>query len=321
MKPTNTLITQSYLLPDLSVQMLRFDRIRWHRSTSGRQGYYEPATATLPEPAAIHIELRTRALAGKQLLLRINGASEPTAITFEGPDPVETEQVAAAIEAETPLLVVTPDGSGLRVGTAFGGIPASIEVLPCDAAPYLGLAVGDGAVGLGADQALNAGQSEYLFNDYQSSGSTWYTVELLNSITGVSSGKSVAFRTRADLSVPASEMIGCFIRLCDLKGLPLPGRRIFIHNVFMPNRVTANGRSWGIFRQYEELVTDLTGYAEARLIRGATVDVTVAGTGFTRRIKLPSLGTIVDLLDPGLNTQDEFGIQTPTIDFAIRTTR
>jgi hypothetical protein len=317
---TNQLITQVFLAPEISTKLLTYDRLRWYRSTTGRNGMYEQATALLPQPATLRGPQMSRVLTGKQLLLRVNGGAEALEITFAGPDPVEAADVAALINDQTALLVASAEGSQLSISTVLTGTAASLEILGSDAVAPLGFLPGESAVGLGVDNTLEVGQSEYRFSDHQSSGMTWYFVEFLNATTGLMSPQSIPFRSRALESVPLAQLIGCFARLCDLSGRPLGGRRIFVHNVFMPNKVTAGGKSWGVFRQYEELVTDPNGYAEVYLIRGATVDVTIAGTGFTRRIVVPSTGNLVDLLDPALDTQDEFGIQTPQIDFAIRTT-
>jgi hypothetical protein len=47
--------------------------------------------------------------------------------------------------------------------------------------------------------------------------------------------------------------------------------------------------------------------------------MSIDGTGFVRRIAIPTTGDSVDLLDPALVTRDEFGIHEANIDFAIRT--
>lgn len=316
---TNQLITQVFLAPEISTKILTYDRLRWYRSGTGRNGFYEPATAHVPEPAVLRVAQLSRALAGKALRLRVNGVDE-VAVTFAGPGRVDTVDVAAAINAATDLVVATAEDSLLTVSTAIAGTAASLEVLAGEAAPLLGFLVGESAVGLGVDNTLLAGVSEYQFSDHQSSPLTWYAVEFRNSVTELVSPRSIAFRSRALESVPINQLIGCFVRLCDLAGRPLGGRRVIIHNVFMPNRVSGGGKSWGVFRQYEEMVTDPNGYAESFLLRGSTIDMTIAGTGFTRRIVIPSSGSIVDLLDPSLSANDEFGIQSPEIDFAIRTT-
>jgi hypothetical protein len=117
-------------------------------------------------------------------------------------------------------------------------------------------------------------------------------------------------------------LIGCYVRLASLDGNPLPERTVTISNVAIPNTRTNEdvGLTWSIFRNAIEGITDVNGYVEFRLVKGAKVDVNVGGTGFTRRVTLPSSGAPVNLLDPNLDHEDEFGIQEQDVEFAIRTT-
>lgn len=316
---TNQLITQVFLVPEITKQLLTYDRLRWYRSATGRNGYYEPATALSAGPAELRGRPLTRALAGTSLTLRIDGFLQ-LEVPFAGPDPIEVSAVAALLDAATPgALAATVEDGLLVLRTVQVGSAASLEVLESSAAPLLGFLVGEDAVGLSADSTLQAGISEYRFSDYQSSTAHWYQIEYLHSSTGARSAPSATFLSRVSEGIPLDRLIGCFVRLADMRGNPLGGRRVVFHNVPMPNKVTAEGKSWAIFRQYEEIVTDPNGYAKIFLVRGAVVDVTISGTGFTRRIELPTTGDIIDVLDPALSVQDEFGIRSPEIDFAIRT--
>ncbi len=315
---TNQLITQAYWVPEISLKIQSYDTMRWYRSPLGRVGYYEPATGPVATPAVLRGIQFSRALTGRRLKLLIHGVAELD-LPFVGPDPVDTQAVADAINTATTLVVAEATDSDLEIRTVRTGSMASLEVLASDAAPYLGLVVNEAAVGLDADLPLVAGISEYRYDDYQANPLAWYAVELRNSNTGFSAPRSQPFPSRTKESIPLNQLIACYVRLADLSGRPIEGRRVIVHNVFVPNMVAAAGRSWGIFRQYEEAITDVNGYAEILLVRGATIDFTISGTGFTRRIVVPSIGTAVDLLDPALSIHDEFGIQLPSIDFAIRT--
>ena len=315
---TNQTVTQVHLVPEIDTQVARYDRVRWYRSTTGPNGYYEPATTEAPAPAMLQVQQLSRALTGTQLRLRINGSGE-VGIAFLGPDPVDTAAVAALIMSASAEVVAAADVDVLTIQTVSTGSGATLEVLEGDAAPLIGFLVGELSIGTDADSALLPDTSEYRYEDHQSGPGVYYATEYRNSVTGRASQRSAPFQSRQLESIPLDQLIGCFVRLADLTGRPLGGRRIFIHNIFLPNRVVADGKRWGLFREYEELVTDPNGYASMLLIRGAAIDVTISGTGFTRRIKLPTVGTIVDLLDPLLEIRDEFGIQKPTLDFAIRT--
>lgn len=319
MRITNQLITQVFLVPEIGNKLLQFDSLRWYRSTSGQLGYYEPMTDTVAGPAVLQAQQVSRALAGEKLTLRINGTLLID-LPFTGPDPIDVADVALQLSSISTLIEASGVEGVLTLRTIGVGTGASIEVLASEGARRLGFLTGEAAAGTNTDSALSPGVSEYRQNDYQSGPATWYTVEFRNSQTGVISLRSIAFPSRLQEAVPLNQLIGCFVRLCDLSGRPLGGRRISIHNVFIPNKVSGDGKSWGVFRQYEELVTDPNGYAEVLLVRGAWVDVNIMGTGFTRRIQVPTIGTLVDLLDPALDPRDEFGVQKNDYDFAIRTT-
>ncbi len=319
---TNMRITQVFLLPDPHLQSARFNRVRWYRSTTGPAGYFEAVTSLVAQPALLSGTPVTRALAGTELRLRINGTVDIN-LPFVGPGPVELVDIVALLNGFAGLLVATVQGSSFTLETATTGSSSSLQVLDCTAAPLLGLVVGESAAGTEPDNALSPTLAEYRLVDSQSSPAFYYRVELVHTTTAESSGLSAPFRGRSPEALPLDTMIGCFVRLVDLQGRPLAGRRVFIHNVFLPNKVEdpATERSWGIFRQFEEMSTDPNGYASIFLLRGALIDVTISGTGFTRRLRLPSdLGvTLVDLLDASLVADDEFGIQQPKIPYAIRT--
>jgi hypothetical protein len=318
MPVTNTLITQSYLLPDIATALLSYDRLRWYRSTTGQTGGYEAVTAALATAAELRGTPISAALNGKILQLRINGVTD-IEVTFAGADPITGAEAAAEIEAASVLLAVSMDGAELVISTVATGTAASLEIVGGSAAPYLGLIIGDSITGLAADDTLVAGTHEYFLDDANSAEDYWYCVELRLADDSLISARSVPMPSRLVHSVPISETIGCFVRLADLAGRPLVSRNVTIYNVQMPNKFEVGASLWGVFRLSETAATDSSGYASMRLPRGATLDVSIEGTGFTRRITLPDVGDLVDLLNPDLAAGDEFAIQEPNIDYAIRT--
>jgi hypothetical protein len=317
---TNEPIQISYFVDDISSALIAYNRLRWHRSRTGQNGLYEPMTAAAAGTATLLSPNSTpHQLNGKTLSFRVNGVTQVD-VTFSSADPVTTAQAATEISGETALVTAVDDGGFLRLTTVATGTAASIEILESDAAPYFGWATGDSALGVAADTILVAGTHEYFFTDQNSDESFWYRVEFRHSGTGITTGMGVPFPSNSPTHVPASASIVCFVRLASARGAPRPGQRITFLNAFLPNAIEAQDRRWGIFRQYEQIETDRNGYAETRLLRGITVDISFDGTGFVRRIQIPTTGDRVDLLDPLLVVQDEFGIAEPNIDFAIRTT-
>ncbi len=317
---TNTPVQVSFFVADITAAVATYNRIRWHRSVTGKDGLYTPMTApAATAPVLVSPNTGPHQLNGKTLELRVNGVTD-VVVTFADTDPVTSAQAAAAIDAETALILPTVNADDQVVLTGVTtGSGSTLEVVGGDAAPYLGFAVGDGAAGLDQDSVLVGGTHEYFYTDQNSDEDYWYRTELRNSVSLETTGVGVPFpANRADM-VARSQTMVAFIRLSDMGGYPIAGRKITITNVLTPNVAVDQGRRWGIFRQYADLATDRNGYAETRLMRGAVVDVCIDGTGFVRRITIPTTGDSVDMLDPALVTEDEFGIQQPTIDFAVRT--
>jgi len=315
---TNQPIQLSYFVQDITTALLTYNRLRWHRSRTGPSGVYEPATAAVPATASLLATAVTpHALNGKTLSFKVNGSSTVD-VTFATPDPVTTAQAAAEINAATPLVVASDAGGYLQLTTVTTGSGASIEILDGTAAPSLGFLVGAGAVGLDQDTILLAGTHEYFYTDQNSDREFWYRVEFRNSVTAKTTGLGVPFPANQPQHIPKAQTIVGYVRLADLTGMPIEGRRITFANPFLPNTVIDQNTRWGIFRHYLEMQTDRNGYAEVRLLRGMTVDVAIEGTNFVRRIQIPTTGDVVDILDPALAAEDEFGIQEQNVDFAIR---
>lgn len=313
---TNVPLLQSVFIPDFTA-LTAYNRIRWYRSRTGADGAFAAITAAAAAPAVLTATPGPYALNGKTLSLRVSGTTRTH--TFVAADPVS----AATAAAELGMTGVTgADVAGtLTLSSTATGITATLEVLESAAAPYLGLVVNSGAHGLAADSVLVApGTHAYELTDAQGDATWWYATEYRSSTGPAVSARSIPFLSRAPGATPVGTLLNCFIRLTDPSGNPVVGSRLTVHNVFVPDRVTSGTTSWGVFRNYVEAHTDATGYAAIQLLRGTTVDINIAGTGYTRRITVPTDVAIdsLDLLDPDLSTTDEFGIQVPNIPFAIR---
>lgn len=320
---TNTLIKQSHLVTDRSVILGAPDytSIRWYRSRGGATGPFEACSAAVAEPAKLVFEPVTAALDGKDVIFRLNGTTE-IAVIFSGGNPIDLVEVASQISSASLGWTCVVNGTELELTTVTTGTQAALEVVGGEAVPLLGLIIGSVRIGKNQDSSIIGTTTfEYFFSDYQGSPDWWYCVEYKTST--LTSARTVPVPSRPDNGVPVDQLVGCFIRLASLEGKPLACRTVTIHNVAMPNRASDSNldRTWSVFRNYEERITDATGYAEFHLMRGATIDVNVGGSGFTRRVTLPLSSTApVDLLDPSLSHEDEFGIQQQQIEFALRTT-
>jgi hypothetical protein len=311
-------LTMDYFIADLTTFLVTYNRLRWYRSRGGENGAYEAATAATAQVATLRGDVEPHNIEGKTLLLKVNGTTE-VSVTFVSTNPVTTAEAAAEIELASGLINAVDDDGELVITTAATGSGASIEVLESDAAPYLGLVVGDAVIGLDADSTVTSASHQYFYTDQNSDAEFWYKVEFLHATTGDVSELSIPFVATRAQGVPKSETVPCYVRLTDMTGYPLVGQTVSLHNAFIPNSVTSGNKTWKIFRDAIKLTTDDDGYAETRLLRGLVVDVNIGGTGVIRRIQIPTTGTSVDLLDASLSVEDEFGIAEPNIDFAVRT--
>lgn len=314
-------LTLSLFVQDIATALLTFNRMRVFRSRTGSNGLYGVATQEVASPAVLYgANPEPHQLNGKTLKFRVNGAVNVN-VPFLGADPYTTAAVIADIILATALVVPTADPDGrLILATVTTGSASSIEILESDGAAFLGFNTGAASVGLDADLILVPGTHEYFYTDQNSDRSFFYRYQLLHSVTLQVSDLSVPIPASQVQNLDYTKSITCYVKLVDLQGHPIEGRRVTFANPFMPNTIIQSGTRYGIFRHYATMITDRDGYAEIRILRGMQVDLSVDGSGFVRRILIPTVGDSVDLLDPVLVVKDEFGIQEPQIDFAIRTT-
>lgn len=323
MSVTSIPLTQSYFIRDITGALVTFNRIQWWRGRSGPDGLFEPITDFAAAVAVLTgQDVEPHELNGKTLSLMINGTTQVD-VTFVAADPVDSATAAAEIAAASVLITAAADVDGrVAISTVGTGTGASIEVLESEGALSLGFQTGDFAIGIGTDSTLVSGTHEYFNTDENSDADFWYKVKLRHDSTFVESELTTAFPANASQGVPKSETIVAYMRLVDLSGCPIEGRKVTLANTFLPNVVntTVPDQSAGVFRGFTEKVTDSNGYVEFRVLKGIEIDVTVEATSFVRRLTIPStVGLdLVDLLDPTLVTRDEFGIQEQNVDFAIR---
>lgn len=308
-------LTLAFLVQDITTALLTFNRLEVFRSRTGADGIYDAAMAAAAAPAVLTARNRQpHQLSGKTLSILVNGAVQVD-VTFAGPDPYTTAAVIADIIGATALVTPTAGpNTELVLTTVATGSASSIKILESEAAPFLGFDTDQASIGLDAYIPLVVGDHEYRYTDQNADPSFFYKWRLRHSISMQVSEFSVPIPGSEVLGLDYDTTIGCFFKTFDMQGRPIKGRRATIANQFLPN--LSNGG--GVFRHFLELVTNDVGYAETRLIRGMQVDFSIEGTNFVRRLQIPTVGDIVDLFDPALVVMDEFGIQEPNIDFAIR---
>lgn len=316
---TESPIQLSYFVADISTALTTYNRLRWHRSRTGQYGVYTAATGSAVAAATLTATgISPHQLNGKTLKFRVNGTTD-VEVTFADADPVTTAQVITAIAAETALVTATDTDGALTLTTVATGSDASIEIQDGDANTFLGFTEGDGAVGIDLDTTLVAGTHEYFWIDNNSSTEFWYRAEFIHTTTNKTTGLGIPFVADQVTEVSKSRTMVAYLRITDPTGKPVPGKKIILSNVYVPNTVEDLTYTWGVFRNNVEMCTDRNGYASIRLIRGIVLDLSIDGTSFVRRIQIPTAGDSVNLLSTTLVTEDEFGIQEPNLNYAIRT--
>ena len=88
---------------------------------------------------------------------------------------------------------------------------------------------------------------------------------------------------------------------------------VVFYNVYMPPLTVGD---IGIVGREISVETDQVGYVEVMLVKGATVDVTISGTGIIRQIVVPDAD--FNVLSAIAAVDDNFQIQTPDIPAAVR---
>lgn len=300
----------SYFLEDIDGALVVYDRIRWHKSDT-ETGPYLPATsAAAAVPTLTGSRQEPFDVQGLSLLVKIDNVD--VEIAFTGGSALTAAEVVTQIGLASVLLSASAVGTAVKIDGVQTGTDAALEIVGGDAAAFLGFTVGSFSLGTDADTVLVSDTHEYFLTDYNAQA--WYRIELLHHTSGASTGQGPAFPSPETARTPYSDTIVCTLRLCDMQGAAVPGRRVTFANVGV-NRVNT---TWALGRQYFEALTDSNGYLEVRLVRGALIDMSIDSLGVTRRIRVPTTGDAVDLLDPALVTEDEFGIQEQSIPALVR---
>lgn len=311
---TNIPLTVLYFIDDISSALATFDSIRWWKSSTGQNGLYERVTDVIAAPARL-TGTRTGPfyINGLTLSLIIDGV-----VSFEhefvSADPVTIGDLVSELNtAASGILVASNVDGALRISSPITGTGSSVQVVATDGSVMLGLS--GTALGVSLNTPLAPATHEYAFTDQNSDYSHWYRAELYHSVTLDRSELSPPFPGSQVQALPVDQTIVGYVRLVTPDGRPDNGRKLVVFNDGIPN--TRNG--YGVVRFFLEAVTDRTGYAQVRLVRGITVSFNLAGTGVTRKIQVPTTGDSFNLLDEELTVDDAFSVQYQDVPFATRT--
>jgi hypothetical protein len=292
-----------------------FDKLRFLRSTSGEGGPYVEITANSPTPALIITPNSAPFdINAATLKLKVDNGAEQE-VTFASANPVSVDLAISEINDQTTGLVASEDAGSIVLTSDITGTLSNLEITGGTSLTEFGFSIGDADGGQDADLTLVAGTTEYEYDDQNGDVDNYYKSQYVNSSTGTFSSLSDPVQGNVSTIIPTANLITAKIDLSDVDGTPLADVPISIHNVYVPPLIVSD---IGVLGKQVEIVTDNVGHAETQLLKGATVDVAIAGTQIIRRIEVPSTGTEFNLMDEVAAADDLFQIQTPDIPAAVR---
>jgi hypothetical protein len=309
-------IKQKIYVGNLANVMSLFDQIQVHRSEDGEDDTYSEITAAAAAGATIlGTEEGPFTLNGTTIRLVVDSGAEQE-VTFVSADPIETSDVASFLTSELSGVTASDDGGAIRLTSATTGTGSKLLVTGGTSLAELGFVLDDEDTGEDVRITLVAGQSEYEYDDQDGDVDYFYKTRYYNSATLAVSSFSIAVQGSVGSIIGASHLIKGTLDLATLDGVPVVGRRVTFHPIYVASGLVDDGI--GVVRGDIQIYTDTSGHAEVMLVRGALVDVTISGTGITRRITIPSTGTEFDVLGEVAAADDIFQIQVPDIPAAVR---
>lgn len=304
-------------VPEIANVLSLFDKIQVQRSAAGSP--YGDAVLitddTIQPPVLIGSEEGPYAgLQGTTLLIKVDGGAEQT-VTFTAANPVSLSNVIDEFNNTITDAEMSDDGTGKpKIIGLIDGTGGILELTGGSSLAILGFTIGDKDNGEDPHIALLAGVDAYEYDDKSGEASYWYRTRYYNLASGVFSSWSDWIQGDTGAAIDSANLIVGKIKLANPDGTAHVGAKVTIVNVYQPlisDEYFMSGRSL-------QIETGGTGQAETTLIKGATVDVIIEGTSVIRRILVPDTGTEFDLLDPTLQVDDPFGIQTPDLPAAVR---
>jgi len=296
------------------------------RSTLGEGGPYERISgagylpAFLPTDFGVEAPLLEGALTaiqGKTLTFQLHDDTYYE-FTFPGSVPLTFRECADALNAAFPSLIeagLLSDGR-FFLRTVRLGAQAGLRVVASDASVMLGLAT-EACYGLDSDVLLAEGTKAYSFTDPHGKATYYYRTRFADDSGSVVSAFAQPLRAGSrPTALAVDQLIIGYVKLVDVQGRVSPGVDLVVYVPFTAQRVGDRVVSGGVVR----CTTDDDGYASVRLLRGALVDVGVAGTNLLQRVQVPTDALIeqFDLLDPAYADRDAFALQKVEQPFAVR---
>lgn len=289
-----------------------FDKIQVWRSETGIDGSYFEITGG-SEAGATLVGLATGpfTLNGLDIKYKLDGGDEQT-YTFVSTDPIGIDDVIDQLNTELTGLTASEDVGALRLTSDTLGTASILEITGGTALTELGLAV-DKDYGTDERITLQGSVTEYEYDDLSGDPDNYYKVRYYDSGAGGLSSFGDPVKGDIGSIVSPSDLVKGYGTVAKLDGKPETGRLVVFYNVYMPPLTVGD---IGVVGREISVVTDQVGYFEVMLVKGATVDVTISGTGIIRQIVVPD--TDFNVLSAVAAADDNFQIQTPDIPAAVR---
>lgn len=251
-------------------------------------------------------------LAGTVLNLDVNGSL--ITHTFVGPNPMTIRSVLRELSTELDIEVSNASGH-LKITTSDMGTDSRLTILEGTANSILGFTADSTTFGVDMNVDLLPTVTRYTYYDQTSPYEEgYYRYRFVNSATGRQDAWLPWFLGPGLVVVDPTSLIRGVIRLASLSGSPIQGAKVTVVNCYSPLVVD----TYFVAGASVTIETDAFGTAQTDLFRGAMVDVIIEGTSVIRRIQVPMEGESFDLLTPGLQLDDAFGIQVPDLPAAVR---
>lgn len=308
-----------------------FDRLEVWRSVMGSGGPYEELSgpswvgAILPDDLVAPGSSRGAYvnIVGKSLNLMLN-ESIPINVMFTSVNNQTFPRLADAADQITAqgqgyLLAWVDEHGKLGIVTYPAGGNILLQVVGGDAAPVLGLQVGQMGFGKDPRPVLISGKSIYAFLDYWKASSYFYKTRFSHSLTGVVSDFSSPISASARLAVDPSKVTIGWMKLTQSDGRAATEQEV---TVFSSYQAMLMDDGSAVVGAPQKFLTDREGYCEFTLLRGMIFDIGIGGSPVTRRVTVPTDPTVLrfNVLDPAYGQDDNFTVQRADLPFATRTT-
>ena len=290
-----------------------FDQMQVWRSETGIAGTYFEITGGAPAGATlVGSQTGPFTLNGLTIKYKLNGGDEET-YTFVSTDPISIDDVVDQLNTELSGITSSEDVGALRLTSDLLGTASILEITGGTALTELGFTTGDKDYGEDDRVDLQAGIVEYDYDDLSGDPDNYYKVRYYNSGSMAVSGFGDPVKGDIGSIIAPTDLVKGFGTLAGLDGKPVVGRLVVFYNVFMPPLLVGD---IGIIGREVAVETDQAGYFETMMVKGASVDVVITGTGITRRITIPT--TDFNVLTEVAAADDNFTIQVPDIPAAVR---